>query len=135
MAGVTKSIYERDIIEICKMWNKQLKTIETILPQYYSKEDIIALLKQFYPHEWNSVQFKYEYYTIKDKYLKRIKGRTRYNMEMPEKLIEQSQVFKRISSVISKKAYSQSFNQAGVDQEEQLLWKKGSPKSKELIPK
>ncbi len=135
MAGVTKSIYERDIIEICKMWNKQLKTIERILPQYYSKEDIIALLKQFYPHEWNSVQFKYEYYTIKDKYLKRIKGRTRYNMEMPEKLIEQSQVFKRISSVISKKAYSQSFNQAGVDQEEQLLWKKRKPKIERINTK
>lgn len=128
MSGVTKKIYERDIIEICKMWNKQLKTIERILPQYYSKEDIIALLKQFYPHEWNSVQFKYEYYTIKDKHLKRIKGRTRYNMEMPEKLIEQSQVFKRISSSISKKAYSHSFNQADVDQEYQQLWRKRKPK-------
>ena len=51
MSGVTKSIYKRDIIEICKMWNQQLKTIEKILPQYYSKEDIIALLKYFYPHE------------------------------------------------------------------------------------
>lgn len=128
MSGVTKKIYERDIIEICKMWNKQLKTIERILPQYYSKEDIIALLKQFYPHEWNSVQFKYEYYTIKDKHLKRIKGRTRYNMEMPEKLIEQSQVFKRISSSISKKAYSHRFNQADVDQEYQQLWRKRKPK-------
>lgn len=128
MSGVTKKIYERDIIEICKMWNKQLKTIERILPQYYSKEDIIALLKQFYPHEWNSVQFKYEYYTIKDKHLKRIKGRTRYNMEMPEKLIEQSQVFKRISSSISKKSYSHSFNQADVDQEYQQLWRKRKPK-------
>ena len=135
MSGVTKSIYERDIIEICKMWNIQLKTIERILPQYYSKEDIIALLKHFYPHEWNSVQFKYEYYTIKDKYLKRIKGRTRYNMKMPEKLIEQSQVFKRIFSLVSKKAYSQSFNQADVDQEYQQLWIKRKPKIERINAK
>ena len=128
MSGVTKSIYERDILEIYKMWNKQLKTIEKILPQHYSNEDIIALLKQFYPHEWNSVQFKYEYYTIKDKHLKRIKGRTRYNMETPEKLIEQSQVFKRILSLIRRKTYSHSFNQADVDQECQQLWKIRKPK-------
>ena len=135
MSGVTKSIYERDIIEICKMWNKQLKTIERILPQYYSKEDIIALLKHFYPHEWNSVQLKYEYYTIKDKHLKRIKGRTRYNMEMPEKLIEQSQVFIRIISLIGKKAYSHSFNQADVNKEYQHLWKKRKPKIERINAK
>lgn len=135
MSGVTKSIYKQDIIEICKMWNQQLKTIEKILPQYYSKEDIIALLKHFYPHEWNSVQFKYEYYTIKDKHLKRIKGRTRYNMDIPEKLIEQSQVFKRISSLISKKAYSQSFNQANVDQNYQQLWNNRKPKIERINDK
>ena len=135
MSGVTKRIYERDIIEICKMWDQQLKTIERIFPQYYSKDDLIALLKHFYPHEWNSVQFKYEYYTIKDKHLKRIKGRTRYNMKMPEKLIERSQVFKRIISLKSKKSYSHSFNQNDVDQEYQRLWKKRKPKIERINAK
>lgn len=135
MSGVTKKIYERDIVEICKMWNKQLKTIENILPQYYSKNDIIALLKYFYPHEWYSVQFKYEYYTIKDKYLKRIKGRTRYNMKTPEKLIEQAQIFKRISLSTSKKAYSYSFNKANVDREYQQLWRKRKPKIDRIYAK
>lgn len=135
MSGVTKKIYERDIIEICKMWNKQLKTIERILPQYYSKEDIIALLKYFYPHEWDSVQAKYEYYTTKDKYLKRIKCKSRYNMEIPEKILEQSQVFRRISSQRSKNEYSSNYNQVAVDTEYQQLWKKRKPKIERINAK
>lgn len=132
MPGIAKRIYERDIIDICKMWNKQLKTIEKVLPQYYSSEDIISLLKNFYPHEWYSVQVKYEYYTTKDKHLKRIKGKTRYNMEIPEKLIKQSQVFKKISSSVFKKTHSQSFNQDTVDREYQQLWKKRESKIEKI---
>ncbi len=135
MSGVTKRIYEQDIIEICEMWDNQLKTIKKILPQYYSKKDIIALLKHFYPHEWNSVQFKCEYYTIKDKHLKRIKGRTRYNMKMPEKLIEQSKVFKRISLQKCKDDYSGNYDQVTVDQEYQQLWKDRKPKIERINAK
>ena len=130
MPGVTKRIYERDIIDIYKMWNNQLKTIERLLPQYYTDKDIINLLKLFYPHEWDSVQAKYDYYTTKDKYLKRIKGKTRYNMMHPEKLIKQSQVFRSLLSSSKKAEYSKNYNKDTADLEYQQLEKKENLKLK-----
>lgn len=58
MSGVTKHIYERDVIDINVMWNKQLKEIEKVLPRTYGKDDILLLLKTYYPHEWKSVEYK-----------------------------------------------------------------------------
>lgn len=69
MSGVTKHIYERDIIDINVMWNKELKEIEKILPRTYGDDDILLLLKKYYPHEWNSVEYKKIYYDKKDKFL------------------------------------------------------------------
>ena len=108
MPGVTKRIYEHELMGILIMWNNQLKTIERLLPQFYTNEDVISLLKHFYPHEWNSVQAKYEYYATKDKHIKRRTGKTRYNMPSPEKLINRSQVFKRIKSSKKKSEYSKN---------------------------
>ena len=36
-----EKIYERDIIDVKKMWKKQLRSIMNILPSDYSEEDII----------------------------------------------------------------------------------------------
>lgn len=135
MPGVTKRIYERDIIDIYKMWNNQLKTIERLLPQYYTDKDIINLLKLFYPHEWDSVQAKYDYYTTKDKHLKRIKGKTRYNMMHPEKLIKQSQVFRSLLSSSKKAEYSKNYNKDTADLEYQQLEKKRKPKIEKINAK
>lgn len=88
MPGVTKHIYDHDIRDILTMWNRQLKEISLILPQEYTKKDIISLMKKYYPHEWMSVVYKYNYYEFKDRYLKKRFGKKRYNMPKPEKLIE-----------------------------------------------
>ena len=45
MPGVTKHIYDHDIRDILTMWNRQLKEISLILPQEYTKKDIISLMK------------------------------------------------------------------------------------------
>ena len=64
MPGVTKHIYDHDIRDILTMWNRQLKEISLILPQEYTKKDIISLMKKYYPHEWMSVVYKYNYYEL-----------------------------------------------------------------------
>lgn len=69
MSGVTRHIFEKDIRDIFRMWNSQLKTIIPILPKRYTKENVIDLLKKYYPHEWESVKIKYDYYTIKDRHI------------------------------------------------------------------
>ncbi|EAL9426177.1 hypothetical protein DYW14_10765, partial [Campylobacter coli] len=77
MSGVTRHIFEKDIRDIFRMWNSQLKTIIPILPKRYTKENVIDLLKKYYPHEWESVKIKYDYYTIKDRHINKHKKRTR----------------------------------------------------------
>ena len=53
MPGVTKHIFNHEICDILSMFNCEIKTIEPLLPKEYSSGDIIALLKEFYPHEWH----------------------------------------------------------------------------------
>lgn len=86
MPGVTKHIFNHEICDILSMFNCEIKTIEPLLPKEYSSDDIIALLKEFYPHEWHSVEVKYVYYQTKDRYIKRKFGKNRYNMKAPEVL-------------------------------------------------
>lgn len=59
MSEVTKRIYEHEIRDIITMWNTQLKSIQNILPKNYDSLDVVELLKQYYPHEWFSVEAKY----------------------------------------------------------------------------
>lgn len=71
MPGITKHIYEHEIRDIISMWNMQLKSIQGLLPEDYADNDVVDMLKYFYPHEWHSVEIKYWYYTKKDKYLRK----------------------------------------------------------------
>ena len=69
MPGVTKRIFEHDVRDIISMWNDEIKTLMPLLPQEYTKKDIINLLRKYYPYEWISVESKYTYYHTKDKYI------------------------------------------------------------------
>ena len=80
MSGVTKHIFDSEIRDIKSMWNQQIQSIQCVLPQDYSEKDVIDLLKRYYPHEWHSVEIKYEYYKQKDRFIKRRFGKARYNM-------------------------------------------------------
>lgn len=109
MSGVTKHIYNHEIRDILAMWDKQIIRIQSILPLQYSHNIIIDLLKIFYPHEWKSVEIKYEYYKTKDKYLKRIYGKNRYNMKKPEMLILDSKQYQKIQSSKYKKTHHNKY--------------------------
>ena len=98
MSGVTKHIYDREIIDINAMWNNQLKKIEKVLPCTYNEDDIIKLLKKYYPHEWKSVQYKKKYYDKKDKYLIKRFGKARYKMPSAEEIIRDNGKFKYLLS-------------------------------------
>ena len=87
MSGVTKHIFNQEVRDILSMWDCEIKTIEPLLPKEYSSGDIITLLKEFYPHEWHSVEIKYVYYQTKDRYIKRKFGKSRYHMKAPEVLL------------------------------------------------
>ncbi|MEG1957809.1 MAG: toll/interleukin-1 receptor domain-containing protein [Lachnospiraceae bacterium] len=110
MSGVTKHIFEQDIRNIISMWNNQIKTIMNVLPKGYTNQEILKTIKMFYPHEWDSVQFKYEYYNAKDKYLKSEIGKVRYNMKQPKNLFLTVNNYKKITDNEYRKKYDQNFS-------------------------
>ncbi len=107
MPGVTKHIYEHEIKNIISMWNKEVLTIRCILPIHYGMNNIIENLKEFYPYEWQGVEHKYRYYNKKDEFLKRHKGKARFNMERPEALLRKVNLVK----VIMKREYRDKYNE------------------------
>ena len=111
MPGVTKHIYNRDIIDINIMWNAQLKEIEKILPCKYDGNDILLLLKEYYPHEWKSVEYKKLYYDTKDKFLIRRFGKARYKMPCAEKLLQKNAKYNYLLSDKARNNHGNSFDE------------------------
>ena len=128
MSGVTKHIFEHEMQDIDSMWNSELKTLEPLLPRKYTMDDVIGLLKEFYPHEWHSVEIKYTYYQIKDRCIKKRYGKNRYNMKPPEMLLKQTSIFRRIMSSEYRAWYYDNYEEdKRVSAREELL-KKRKPK-------
>ena len=122
MSGVTKHIFEHELNDILLMWNTEIKSVAPLLPRKYTKADIIALLKYYYPHEWQSVESKYKYYRTKDKYLKRRFGKSRYNMSEPELLIQRVSAFKKIFSESYKCAHWNAYSEKSRVDSSVKLW-------------
>lgn len=122
MSGVTRHIFEHELDDILSMWNAEIKSVTPLLPRKYTKADIIALLKCYYPHEWQSVESKYIYYCNKDKYLKRYFGKFRYNMSEPELLIQRVPAFKKIFSKSHKCAHWNTYSERSRIDSSVKLW-------------
>ncbi len=124
MSGVTKHIYERDVIDINVMWNKQLQEIEKALPRTYGKDDILLLLKTYYPHEWKSVEYKKLYYDKKDKFLVKRFGKARYKMPCAEKLLQQNGKYKQLFLEKVKNNHRDFFDESVCKCNADALWEK-----------
>lgn len=135
MSGVTKHIYDHDICDILTMWQKQVKTVENFLPLYYKKEDLINMLKKYYPHEWASVVYKHKYYCTKDQYIKQHKGKARYNMPRPEALLERCQEYKTIMSENWRKKHVEEYSADKAVELKETLWAKREPKIRRIDEK
>lgn len=124
MPGVTKHIFEHEIREIIKMWNRQIKSLEAVLPRYYTELDIVALLKKYYPHEWKSVEYIYDYYQSKDRFLKSRFGKIRYGMKTPEELLKTSELYKKIMKESYKQIHNDSYSEERKRIAQEELWNK-----------
>ena len=135
MSGVTKHIAEQEKRNIISMWNKELKEINAILPQHYTSKDIVATLMRFYPHEWNSVVVKVEYYRIKEKHLERRGKKPRYEVEKPEKILESVSLYKSLMSCGTRERYAAAFDEQTRTQAEEVLWQKRKKKIERIDQK
>lgn len=128
MPGVTKRISDHEIRDIISMWSQQIKTIQPILPCEYGKEEVIALLKEFYPHEWQSVEYKHLYYKKKDEHIKKHTGRTRHNMPSASKLLDRVPLFQKILTDEYRLRWHTFFSLDTQELERQTLYTKRKPK-------
>lgn len=135
LSGVTKHIYEKDIRDIQSMWNQEIQTISFLLPKDYSFKVVVELLKKYYPHEWRSVELKYEYYRIKDKHIKSKFGKARYNMMPAEKLLQDNLNYRRIMTEKYKEMHSANFCESKCKIAEAELWSKREPKIERINKK
>ena len=122
MPGVTKHIFEHELRDILSMWNNEIKSICPLLPRKYTSNDVIVLLKCYYPHEWKSVESKYIYYHTKDKYLKRHFGKSRFNMPKPDLLIRRVVTFKKIFSDSYKLTHWNTYSEQNCIDSQAKLW-------------
>ncbi|WP_250578822.1 toll/interleukin-1 receptor domain-containing protein [Campylobacter jejuni] len=98
------------------------------MPKRYTKENVIDLLKKYYPHEWESVKIKYDYYTIKDRHINKHKKRTRYNMQNPTSLIKNASLFKKITNKDYQEQHYKKYDEIYKQKMENQLWNKRFPK-------
>ena len=124
MAGVTKHIYNREINDIKKMWNEQLKHIANVLDKNYEDTDIVDALKHYYPYEWESVEIRYEYYQTKDKFIKKRNGKARYRMNAPTEILFECPMYKKLASNFYKENYKNNFSYEIYLMESEKLWNK-----------
>ena len=128
MPGVTKHISDHEIRDIISMWSQQIKAIRPILPYEYGKEEIIALLKEFYPHEWQSVEYKHLYYKKKDEHIKKHTGRTRHNVPSASKLLDRVPLFQKILTDEYRLRWHTNFSLDAQELARQVLYTKRKPK-------
>ena len=135
MPGVTKHIFDHTIRDIISMWNRELQTIKPLLPQVYTEADIINLLRQYYPHEWASVESKYIYYSKKDKFLMKHLRKTRYNMPQPEVLLKSVSAFKKLLSIKYQEFHYRNYSEVIHDKFQKELWSLRFPKIERINKK
>ena len=123
MPGVTKRIYNREIQDILHMWNLQLKLVYAILPKNYSFPDIANALKEYFPHEWDSVEIKHIYYTRKDECLQKRFHKARYNMPPAEKLLTRASQYKIIMDPAFRKKHDDDYSEDRIIEEKNNLFK------------
>lgn len=135
MSGVTKHIYESDIADINKMWNSQIKSIKNALPQDYSEEDVLNIVKKYYPYEWKGVDYKKIYYDKKDKAIQKKFGKKRYKMPPTEKLFLSNGTLKSICRKSEIERYNKFFDEQARLDNENTICKKREPKIRKIDEK
>ncbi len=98
MAGYTKHIFEKEILQIKDDLSKYLNEIIPLLPYEYDINVVKALVQKYYPYEWLIIDEKYKYYCIKEAYLIRQNKKSRYRLDEPSTLLKKISSYKKIIS-------------------------------------
>lgn len=135
MSGYTKHMYENDMQEVKKEFEKYISDILQLLPAEYEENQLMELLVRYYPFEWQMLKEKYNAYCKTDEKLSRFNKKPRYSMPKPEEFILDLPIYKRISQTRYKTEYKRKFNADEQIKYKEVFEKKRIPKIEKRMEK
>ena len=135
MSGYTKHMYDNDMQETKKEFEKYLSNISQLLPAEYEENQLMELLVCYYPFEWQMLKEKYDVYCKTDEKLSRFNKKPRYLMPRPEVFIFNLPIYKRISQARYKTEYKRKFNAEEQIKYKEVFEKKRIPKIEKRMEK
>lgn len=128
MSGFTKYKYEQDCNECKNIFSKYVKSIEPLMPFQYKEDDLITLVKKYYPFEYRIWNEKFKSYQKWDKTLKSTNGKTRYNARDLDYMILHLSISKRLLSESYRIEHNTNFSEKEREERELSLAKARNPK-------
>jgi len=98
MSGYTKKMSQKFLFETKLELNKYIKKIRPVLPIVYDFEVIMSLLTEFYPFKLQMIEEKCSYFQKKDDKISRVKGKSRHNTPLLEKIVFDLKAIKELQS-------------------------------------
>lgn len=128
MSGFTKHIYTKELESIKRNLSKYVEKISLVLPKDYTLESIISLIRRYYPFEWQILNERYSYYCTKDRKLKALGRKVRFNMVEPICLVENLKITKRLLTKEYVELHKNNFTREKQILTEEILMKERDPK-------
>ena len=122
MSGYTKHVYEE------KQLVKYVDDIIPLLSEEYDFDEILKLVKKYYPFEWRMLEEKYQYYCKKDKTIEKFHGKKRYNADSPEIILRKLSSINRLLMPDTIKRRQETFSIQKQKEYKNLLDKRRLPK-------
>lgn len=130
MSGYTKHMYEKDLMETRKQLSKYVGDVIPLLSEEYNFDEILELIKEYYPFEWRILEEKYQYYCKKDNTIKKFHGKKRYNADRPETILRKLPVINKLLMPDTIKRNREVFSIQKQNENKIILDKKRLPKIK-----
>ena len=130
MSGYTKHMYEKDLQETRKQLEKYVDNIIPLLSVEYDFDEILNLVKEYYPYEWRILEEKYQYYCKKDKTIKKFHGKERYSADCPKVILRRLPVVNKLLMPDTIKRKREMFSAQKQKENKIILDKKRLPKIK-----
>lgn len=128
MPGVVKRKYVGEQMRLAKSLNRPLSMIVETLKPGYTGNDLLQAFQEYYPFEWKIICEMWKEYSEKDRFLKKVKGKSRYNMPKPEKYFFSLMKVKYLLSGGFRKKHEQAYQEEERAEKERLLRKKRASK-------
>lgn len=127
MSGYTKRIYDKFIVESRRDFSKYIDTISNLLPSRIIAASIIALIKEFYPYEYQVFCERCASFSKQERSLRSIKHKSRYCFIDPDTFIIKLRASQRLLQEKYQRDYEASYDEERVKRLRYSLHKKRDP--------